>query len=326
MLAGETTCRVPSDTAGYWAPAGVRERRAGQARRHAHLLPGSRPPGRSGRSPRDCRWWAATRRPNRPARTRTCRGAAGRPRACPPRTRTRRTTAGRGPSTGSSTGSSRRSTSRAAGTAPASARRTSRTRRVARARRGSGNVIPKLSERVHYGVMNPLGLDGTLAFQLSSGPAYSMHADFWNTWDQERLDQLVADCLIANVHCGSVDATSTIRWVRQFGTQRYDLANAAAPDGDGGSYTAGFTNFSLERTDVPPPLRRVPHPVRRGRRRGVDPAVRHERDRSGTRDLGLGDRRVRRGFDRRAVPQAEGGRRDATRSSPGSTHAAGWRG
>ena len=111
---------------------------------------------------------------------------------------------------------------------------------------GFGNVIPKLSERVHYGVMNPLGLDGTLAFQLSSGPPYSMHADFWNTWEQERLDQLVADCLIANAHCGSVDATSTIRWVRQFGTQRYDLANAAAPDGKGGSYTAGFTNFSLD--------------------------------------------------------------------------------
>jgi len=111
---------------------------------------------------------------------------------------------------------------------------------------GFGNVIPKLSERVHYGVMNPLGLDGTLAFQLSSGPAYSMHADFWNTWEQERLDQLVQDCLIAMVHCGSVDATSSIRWVRQFGTQRYDLANAAAPDGRGGSYTAGFTNFSLE--------------------------------------------------------------------------------
>jgi Domain of unknown function (DUF1996) len=110
---------------------------------------------------------------------------------------------------------------------------------------GFGNAIPKLSERVHYGVMNPLGLDGTLAFRLSSGPSYSMHADFWNTWQQERLDQLVADCLVANVHCGSVDAANTIRWARQFGTQRYDLANAAAPDGEGGSYAAGFTNFSL---------------------------------------------------------------------------------
>ena len=73
-----------------------------------------------------------------------------------------------------------------------------------------------------------------------------MHADFWNTWQQERLDQLVTDCLVANVHCGSVDATNTIRWARQFGTQRYDLANAAAPDGEGGSYAAGFTNFSLD--------------------------------------------------------------------------------
>ena len=58
-------------------------------------------------------------------------------------------------------------------------------------------------------------------------------------------------------------------------------------------------------SDVPPPLRRVPEPVRRRRRRGVDQAVRHERDRSGARDRGLGDRRVRRGFDRRALPQAE---------------------
>ena len=85
-----------------------------------------------------------------------------------------------------------------------------------------------------------------LAFELSSGPWYSLHADFWNTWQQDRLDQLVADCLVAKAHCGSVDATSSIEWARQFGTQRYDLAYAAAPDGRGGSYVAGFTNFALE--------------------------------------------------------------------------------
>jgi len=111
---------------------------------------------------------------------------------------------------------------------------------------GFGHTIPKLSERVHYGVMNPVAPDGTLAFTLSSGPWYSLHADFWNTWQQERLDQLVTDCLIAKTHCGSVDATSSIRWERQFGTQRYDLAYAAASDGEGGSYVAGFTNFALE--------------------------------------------------------------------------------
>ena len=80
--------------------------------------------------------------------------------------------------------------------------------------------------------MNPIGPDGTLAFELSSGPWYTLHADFWNTWQQERLDQLVADCLVAKAHCGSVDATSSIEWARQFGTQRYDLAYAAAPDGE----------------------------------------------------------------------------------------------
>ena len=106
-------------------------------------------------------------------------------------------------------------------------------------------AIPKLSERVHYGIMNPLNPDGSLAFTLSSGPPHTLHADFWNTWQQERLDQLVADCLIARVHCGSVDATSRIEWSRQFGTQRYDLAYAAAPDGEGGTYVAGFTNYFL---------------------------------------------------------------------------------
>ena len=110
---------------------------------------------------------------------------------------------------------------------------------------GFPHVIPKLSERVHLGVMNPLAQDGTMALTFSSGPWYSLHADFWNTWQQERLDQLVADCLVARVHCGSVDASSSIAWSRQFGTMRYDLAYAAASDGEGGTYAAGFTNFAL---------------------------------------------------------------------------------
>ena len=176
---------------------------------------------------------------------------------------------------------------------------------------GFGHTIPKLSERVHYGVMNPMAPDGTLAFELSSGPAYTLHADFWNTWQQERLDQLVADCLVAKAHCGSVDATSSIRWERQFGTQRYDLANAAAPDGEGGSYVAGFHELRAAGSDLPPSLRRVPDAVRRRWRRAVDAAVRDERDRPGARDRGLGgDRRVRRGIDGRALPQAGGEGRD----------------
>ena len=110
---------------------------------------------------------------------------------------------------------------------------------------GFGHVIPKLSERVHLGVMNPTRGGRRLALRLSSGPWYTMHADFWNTWQQERLDQLVADCLVARMHCGLGDPTSKIAWSRQFGTVRYDLAYAAASDGKGGSYAAGFTNFPL---------------------------------------------------------------------------------
>ena len=110
---------------------------------------------------------------------------------------------------------------------------------------GFRHVLPRISERVHFGVMNPLNPDGSLAFALSSGPPFTLHADFWNTWQQDRLDQLVTDCLVARVHCGSVDATSSVEWTEQFGTSGYDRANAAAPDGEGGTYVAGLTDLAL---------------------------------------------------------------------------------
>jgi Domain of unknown function (DUF1996) len=37
---------------------------------------------------------------------------------------------------------------------------------------------------------------------LASGPAYTMHADFFNAWRQRRLRHLVKVCLNANVDCG----------------------------------------------------------------------------------------------------------------------------
>jgi Domain of unknown function (DUF1996) len=110
---------------------------------------------------------------------------------------------------------------------------------------GFAHVLPKLSERVHFGIMNPLNPDGSVALSLASGPYYTLHADFWNSWQQERLDQLVAGCLVAAVHCGSVDATYRVEWTDEFGTRRYDMALAVAPDGEGGTYVAGFTNLAL---------------------------------------------------------------------------------
>ncbi|MGZ8612156.1 MAG: DUF1996 domain-containing protein [Actinomycetota bacterium] len=109
---------------------------------------------------------------------------------------------------------------------------------------GYPHLLPRISERVHYGVMDPVNDDGTMALTLSSGPYWSYHADFWNTWQQPRLDQLVEQCIVARVHCGAVDASGEVDWTDQFGTTRYDLAwaSATAPDG---TYVAGFTNFAL---------------------------------------------------------------------------------
>jgi hypothetical protein len=106
------------------------------------------------------------------------------------------------------------------------------------------HVLPKLSERLHLGIMNPLARDGSVALSFSSGPYWTMHADFWNTWQQDRLDELVEKCIVARVHCGSIDALVRPGWTEQFGTSRYDLAYAAAPDRQG-AVVAGFTNLRL---------------------------------------------------------------------------------
>jgi hypothetical protein len=110
---------------------------------------------------------------------------------------------------------------------------------------GFEHVLPRLSERVHYGIMDPTNPDGSMAISLSSGPYWSFHADFWNTWQQARLDELVTECVIARVRCGAVDASARIDWTRQFGTTRYDLAWASAIHDDA-VYVAGFTNLALE--------------------------------------------------------------------------------
>jgi hypothetical protein len=109
---------------------------------------------------------------------------------------------------------------------------------------GFPHVLPRLSQRIHYGVMNPTNADGSVGLSLSSGPYWSMHSDFWNTWQQERLDELVQTCLVALVHCGGIDSSASLAWARQFGTSRYDLGYAAAAGRDG-PYVAGFTNYQL---------------------------------------------------------------------------------
>jgi hypothetical protein len=113
---------------------------------------------------------------------------------------------------------------------------------------GFDHALPRVSERVHFGVMNPLNPDGTVGLTLSSGPYYTLHADFWNTWQQPRLDQLVADCLVAHIGCGSVTPAPKPEWTREFGTLRYDLALGLA-ESNGRVFVVGSTNLALPGQD-----------------------------------------------------------------------------
>jgi hypothetical protein len=59
-------------------------------------------------------------------------------------------------------------------------------------------LLPRLIFRFEYPVGTTTG-DITLA----SGPSYTMHGDFWNTWNQRVLSRLVRTCLGADVDCGN---------------------------------------------------------------------------------------------------------------------------
>jgi hypothetical protein len=76
---------------------------------------------------------------------------------------------------------------------------------------GYGHILPQVSERVHFGIMDPCAGAkpcgpytgaGNVVLAVASGPYYTMHADFWNTWQPATLDVLVAKCLDEHVHCG----------------------------------------------------------------------------------------------------------------------------
>jgi len=79
---------------------------------------------------------------------------------------------------------------------------------------GHGRAIPRISVRVHYGVWDPCagatpcGPDAAsaadVAMTLSSGSYRSMHADFWNTWQQAALDELVDRCVVGRQGCGVI--------------------------------------------------------------------------------------------------------------------------
>ncbi len=81
------------------------------------------------------------------------------------------------------------------------------------------HLIPHLNFRVHFGIWDPcLGAkpcsstnapEKNIKLTLASGPYYTLHADFWNTWNQPHLDDLVVKCLNAHILCG-VDVASPV--------------------------------------------------------------------------------------------------------------------
>jgi Domain of unknown function (DUF1996) len=60
-------------------------------------------------------------------------------------------------------------------------------------------ALPRIIMRLEY----PVGTDSS-GIVLSSGPYYTAHGDFWNTWDQQALDNLVAQCLNTSTDCGTM--------------------------------------------------------------------------------------------------------------------------
>ena len=72
-------------------------------------------------------------------------------------------------------------------------------------------LLPRLRVRIHRGVWDPCaGLRpcsptdapaDNIRLSLASGPYWTLHADYWNTWHQDALDDLVTTCLRTGKAC-----------------------------------------------------------------------------------------------------------------------------
>ena len=74
--------------------------------------------------------------------------------------------------------------------------------------------VPQLSEKFKYkvpgtGMRLELSADPSMGKGMSGmlSPTYTMHADFWNTWQPKALTYLVDRCLNAGVSCGTNPVT-----------------------------------------------------------------------------------------------------------------------
>ena len=78
---------------------------------------------------------------------------------------------------------------------------------------GFAHRLPRIRMQVHIGTLDPCqtglrcsadGSDENVTLRLSSGPYFTFHADFWNTWHQRALERLTDRCLVRHRPCGVV--------------------------------------------------------------------------------------------------------------------------
>lgn len=83
---------------------------------------------------------------------------------------------------------------------------------------GFPHRLPTIGMQVHFGILDPClkgtfcgpaGFGENVVLSLSSGPYYTLHADFWNTWHARALGHLIVRCLERHVRCGIVSDHST---------------------------------------------------------------------------------------------------------------------
>jgi hypothetical protein len=81
---------------------------------------------------------------------------------------------------------------------------------------GFRNRLPAFRTQIHFGILDPCepGTDcrpsstgENVILTLSSGPYFTLHADFWNTWRLKILTALVSRCLDGHIDCGTVTDT-----------------------------------------------------------------------------------------------------------------------
>jgi hypothetical protein len=79
--------------------------------------------------------------------------------------------------------------------------------------------IPSVSIRIHFSFKDPCagatpcGPDSggrNVRLRFSSGPYYTLHADFWNVWIQKRLNELHRKCILAQRECGIIGVDSNV--------------------------------------------------------------------------------------------------------------------